>query len=185
MENKEVVKEVKNVKVETNNNVVKNPKLVVVPVIDKKTGELVKELNYYAERWNVSKIVGRSEPYYQLKLTTVNKDGNSMSISSNLTSEDVDYINFYRDNVLKKMRNNESQKMTVKTRCIYGTNDEGRFYAGVMLLIADEIRKVVWLSPSQLKILKATFENPAKAFSLVWEEVEKIEDVDTSDIQFL
>lgn len=164
---------------------VTNPKLVRVPVIDKETGEVSKYLDYYAEKWQVTKVVGRSEPYYTLKLLMINKAGKTMTVSANLNSDEVDYINFVNDDVLKKMRNNDTQYMMIKTRCMYGYNENGRLYAGISVLISDYIRKVIWFSPLQLSILKASFENEAKAFPFNWEEIQKLDDLDVSNIQFL
>ena len=144
-----------------NEQVLKNNELLketvtCVPVVkvNDETGVTEYEINYYSHPWSITKqksSVGK--PYYMLSGSITNTDGKVLRFNQRITESEEDILNYYKDGFLSKMMLNNSVRIRVQTRLMYGY-DKGRIFGAMILMLAGKVKKFIRLSSGQMEIIE-------------------------------
>ena len=142
-------------------------------------------VNYIAEDWLIEKKKGRTSSYYQLHKTITNGVGKTVELVISLSDDEVEYINYHKNNVLSSLAGNSSMKQIVRTRFVYGIGSNGSPYIRYQVLIADRIRKSDFTSDLKTEILLDSCTDSKTALNVVLEKVTPLEEKDDDDIKML
>lgn len=133
---------------------------------------------YVIETWVFVKTSGKSSTFYKMSREIPTVGGKKLTIDLPLSSEQVEYINYYKDDLLKNMQQGSALKRPVRTRFSYGYNDQGKPYVRYQVILADNIVISKFLSPLQTDMLFNSFKNINTAFLVVLDKKADIEEND-------
>ena len=166
-----------------NEKLLKNKKLYPSEVKNE-AGEVVYVQNYVAENWKIEKKRGRSGTYYQLSKDISDPSGKIVTIEFALSSDQVQYINYHKNNMLDSIAFGSSTTVPVKTRFVYGFS-KGGLYVLCKVNLTDRIVIKNFISPLLTEILACGFSNVSTAFNIVMDRKSDLEELSDDDVEFL
>ena len=170
--------------VANNLKVEKTAKIEEVNFTDFKSGE-VTTYKYQVLPWLVTKTKGRNNFYFSLALVLKNALGRSLTLTINLSDEDVQQINYFKGNFFDSLTPNVSNKVYVKTQFSYGLNKNDNPYVLVRIIIADKVVKSLFLPYSYTRIFFDAMSDEEKCFNIILDKKLNLDEESISEIEIL
>ena len=161
--------------VEKNNKALEGKVKLVPKVGTNENGEVEYEISYYSFPCTITRqksSVGND--YFMVAGCFTNTDGAKVRYSQRLSTSDEDQINYYKGGFLSKIMRDSSVQLKVRTRLMYGYKD-GRIFGGVVLLLADNVKKFIKLNKNLMGIIEDSI-CKGKFFDIPLEKHEPRED---------
>lgn len=171
--------------IEKNNAVLLETKQMIPYEVKDDKGVVLYIVNYFAEEWFIIKAKGKNSPYYRLEKKLTTKKGRSVSIRTSLTDDQVQYLNYMKDNLLSYMQPDSMKSMAVKTRFFYGMHENGSYYIGVKMFISDRFPVSFFLDPLIVDIVVDAMSDVSTAFNIIFDKSKKMDEVPVEEMTFL